>query len=499
MRKGSSETASTRKSSFTGNDSEPSDILKKIFLTCCVCNVLINMDHGIIPAATKEIEEDMDISEFELGLLGSLVYLGLVAGSISASVTFQKYSAKRILLFSGLGNIISLFIFPTSSNLFFLCLSRLFTGYFQVFFVIYFPVWIDIHGKEMRTKWLTLLQMSVVVGIFLGYAVTALFVQFLSWHASFYLQIVMLTFCMTRFVLFKEEDVSAGGHMQSTSVTMTFDAEDHYLPALTSTMFMAAGTNQDYNLADSSPTTPTPKEGLIDSDEMLSAGSPEKHRPSLKKNLRLLWKNEIYRYEMLSLTCLYFVVTGLQFWVSDYWRSVLFVEKETVFLVFSLITCTGPTLGVILGGLVLDKLGGYTGKYAVDFILVSGFLSSLAGTPTPFLESFPLTVVCMWLQMFFGGAIMPAVTGVMISSVPKSMRAVGNSIAQLFGNLLGFGPAPFLYGFVINLTGGDTSRWGMALLSAWGFQGVVHAWLGRRAKKRNILTVGDITKLGLIG
>jgi hypothetical protein len=86
----------------------------------------------------------------------------------------------------------------------------------------------------------------------------------------------------------------------------------------------------------------------------------------------------------------------------------------------------------------------------------------------------------------------------MISSVPKSMRAVGNSIAQLFGNLLGFGPAPFLYGLVINVTGGDNSRWGMALLSLWGFQGVVYAWLGRRAKRRNILTVGDITKLGLI-
>lgn len=453
------------------------------------------MDHGIIPAATKEIMSDMDISEFELGLLGSLVYLGLVAGSITASMTFQNYSAKRILLFTGFGNVISLFIFPNSSNLFFLCLSRITTGYFQVFFVIYFPVWIDIHGKELKTKWLTLLQMSVVIGIFLGYAVTALFVQFISWHASFYLQIVMLITCMTRFLLFKEEDVSVGGHTQAASMALTFDAEDHYLPAISGTMFVSPDTNQDYNLADSSPTTP--KEGLMEEDSL--GGSPEKNRPSLRKNLRILWKNEIYRWEMLSLTCLYFVVTGLQFWVSDYWRSVLGVEKETVFLVFSMITCTGPTLGVILGGLILDKLGGYTGKHAVDFILVSGLMSSISGIPVPFLDSFPGCIFCLWFQMFFGGAIMPAVTGVMISSVPKSMRAVGNSIAQLVGNLLGFGPAPFLYGFVINITGGDTSRFGMALMSLWGFQGVVYAWLGRRAKRRNVLTVGDISKLGLIG
>jgi MFS transporter, Spinster family, sphingosine-1-phosphate transporter len=382
MRKSSSETASTRKSSYSGNEFQPSRTLKTIFYTCCVCNVLINMDHGIIPAATREIMLDMDISEFELGLLGSLVYLGLVAGSITASMTFQKYSAKRILLFTGFGNVISLFIFPTSSNLFFLCMSRICTGYFQVFFVIYFPVWIDIHGKEMRTKWLTVLQMSVVIGIFLGYAVTAMFVQFLSWHASFYLQIMMLIACLTRFVIFKEEDVSAGSHQDSASSSLTFDAEDHVLPAIPSTMFIATETNQDYSLADSSPTTPN--NGLIDEDTL--SGSPEKNRPTLKKNLRVLWKNEIYRYEMLSLTCLYFVVTGLQFWVSDYWRIVLHVEKETVFLVFSMITCTGPTLGVVLGGLILDKFGGYTGKHAVDFILISGLLSSISGIPTPFLE-----------------------------------------------------------------------------------------------------------------
>ncbi len=41
---------------------------------------------------------------------------------------------------------------------------------------------------------------------------------------------------------------------------------------------------------------------------------------------------------------------------------------------------------------------------------------------------------------------MPAVMGLMISSVPKKLRAFANSTASLFHNLLGYLPAPFIYG-----------------------------------------------------
>jgi hypothetical protein len=41
---------------------------------------MINFDHGIIPAATTALKEDLKISNVNLGLLGSLVYLGLVLG-----------------------------------------------------------------------------------------------------------------------------------------------------------------------------------------------------------------------------------------------------------------------------------------------------------------------------------------------------------------------------------------------------------------------------------
>ena len=41
---------------------------------------MINVDHGILPACTTEVKEDLQLDNANLGLLGSLVYAGLVIG-----------------------------------------------------------------------------------------------------------------------------------------------------------------------------------------------------------------------------------------------------------------------------------------------------------------------------------------------------------------------------------------------------------------------------------
>ena len=46
--------------------------------------------------------------------------------------------------------------------------------------VIFFPVWVDLFGREKKTVWLTILQIGVPVGTVLGYALTFLSIQMLS-------------------------------------------------------------------------------------------------------------------------------------------------------------------------------------------------------------------------------------------------------------------------------------------------------------------------------
>jgi hypothetical protein len=55
----------------------------QIFKVFLLTYVIINMDHGVIPACTSELKEDLEFEDFFLGLLGSLVFLGFIAGSLT--------------------------------------------------------------------------------------------------------------------------------------------------------------------------------------------------------------------------------------------------------------------------------------------------------------------------------------------------------------------------------------------------------------------------------
>jgi len=112
--------------------------LKIMYSVACFANLVINLDHGILPACTQELKQDVSIDEFGLGLLGSVVYIGLMLGSITSGPLLQTYSSKKIIAGSTLGNIISLFIFPMTENFFLLCLSRGLVGFFQVSSILSF-------------------------------------------------------------------------------------------------------------------------------------------------------------------------------------------------------------------------------------------------------------------------------------------------------------------------------------------------------------------------
>jgi hypothetical protein len=51
----------------------------------------MNVDHGIIPAATSEIKASLDIGDSQLGVMGSLVYCGVVIAGFFAAKVYMYY------------------------------------------------------------------------------------------------------------------------------------------------------------------------------------------------------------------------------------------------------------------------------------------------------------------------------------------------------------------------------------------------------------------------
>ena len=136
-------------------------------------NILINLDHGILPACTKEMQEHYSMNDLELGFLGSIVYLGIVVFGTLAGALYQRLHSKYLTVAALLFLEGTLVIFVLSDLKWMALVFRFLTGGCQVFLLVYYPVWIDKFGCHLKTLWLTLLQICVPVGIFAGYGITA--------------------------------------------------------------------------------------------------------------------------------------------------------------------------------------------------------------------------------------------------------------------------------------------------------------------------------------
>jgi len=117
----------------------------------------------------------------------------------------------------------------------------------------------------------------------------------------------------------------------------------------------------------------------------------------------------------MSVTCLFFVITGIQFWISYYIHMVLEIDEKTVFICFAIICITAPTLGVLSGGYIIQKLGGYNDTRAIEICLKLGYITGVISIPLPFVSSLPTFIFLIWLLLFFGGAIVPGLTGININ------------------------------------------------------------------------------------
>lgn len=125
-----------------------------------------------------------------------MVYFGLTLGSFVAPFIIQRVPPKWLILGSLTFELICLVLFTLTSNFVVLMISRGGVGFFQVFMVIYFPVWVDLFApKKYSTLWMTLLQVAVPMGVTVGYVMTAIISTHTSWKWAFWVQTFIFSIC----------------------------------------------------------------------------------------------------------------------------------------------------------------------------------------------------------------------------------------------------------------------------------------------------------------
>ena len=105
-------------------------MIKFSFAVLLFLNLIINIDHGVMPAGAITIKEYLKISNTEYGLLGSIVFFGLVLGSLAATFIYNNVNPQIVLAAVMALNALSQLCFTMTQRYHFLIMSRFLTGFF---------------------------------------------------------------------------------------------------------------------------------------------------------------------------------------------------------------------------------------------------------------------------------------------------------------------------------------------------------------------------------
>jgi MFS family permease len=331
------------------------------------------------------------------------------------------------------------------SNFYLLLSSRFLTGFFQVFQTIYFPVWSDRFGKDdkQKTIFLTCYFLTAPMGVLFGYIISAWFISTVGWRYSFVLQSVcfmpiVIAICVTpaRYLNLNKPEP------QTEPLSSPLGSENEFL-------FLSP--KSFHNQAHQEQLSPVPNE-----------------RSTITLVKQLLTK-KLFVCLALALSGLFFIITGIQYWISDYLQIVYGVRAEEVYYYFAITCLTAPFMGVVVNGFIITSMGGYNNPKSFTLCVVVASLGMFTALPIPFLTSKYLTYSLIWLLLFNGAFLVPTLTGIMLNSVEESKKTTANSLATLGYNLFGYLPAPVIYGFV-SCRGSDAifaSRQALGCIMYW--------------------------------
>ena len=498
----------------------------KIYILFLISNLLLNYDTGVIPASLLEIQKEINFDYTEQALLGSLVYLGLSTASLFVSPIISKYGAKDVCSIVLLLNSLCCFIFSLSKDKFILFSNRFLMGITESFVVIYGPVWINNYSPQNKsTTWLGILHATTIFGMITGYIFSGIVINFMSnfFNWRFAIQIQGIFLIPVSILFYFEDDNYISIKFSSLEEEYEaninrYNSQKDFIHKINFTVESKNSRNIKSDILNSeraiyiqkkiySSNENILKEGEIGEEKKSKSQKKEKNSQKsyshysssmkniyinfLKKSIKIL-SNPIYISMTFGLCSVYFIVTNIQFWMTAYLIDIIGANPLLVVSVFSFSSITAPLLGILIGGTLSDNYGGYKGKNtykAIQMCVAFGLIAFIFAFPLGFIFSFIYITILLWAFLFFGAAIVPICTGIMISSIKQEDQATSNSLSQLIFNLGGYFLSPFLTGFIMDCFDDEKQGfiWGMRVGFWWVFFSVfslIFAWV-YEYKKRN--------------
>jgi predicted MFS family arabinose efflux permease len=447
---------------------EPISIQRKmrwiIFIILITVYIVISMDQGILSSTTTQLMEDFGMSERELGGFGSMSSLGSSLGCICSFTLINKFNRKYLLLSSICFDVLCLFFTTQTSNIILLYVCRTIAGLSQNFVSVYLPVWSDQFGvHKYKSIMISIIHLSSSIGYLFGYISGML----IGWENSFYLQnILIISHMLVIFVLLPDKYFSmtlmplkarqqfSNLNKKENKVEENQEEENKEDEIIVNKINDIDVDINDENYKENQHLIGNKKEVLKEEDneslfeDIQIVNNEDIRKESILVHLKVLIKSPIYLLMNTTLTSVFLIVAAVQFWINDYLENCLSIKnKNTRLYSFSAVVITSPPAGIMLGGILMGKLGGYDTEKAIYLPIIASFFVSVLANIAPLVTKIYFFFPIFWFYLFFGSLLLPVARGIVLVSIPRKYGGPANAVSNLIYSIIGRLPGPNLYAF----------------------------------------------------
>ena len=373
------------------------------------------LDQASINFSIKQFKIDLSLTDEEYGLFSSFNYVGKIVGSFIFMFLFNLCNRKYLCI------IIFLMYTPNFSALIFalpkplLYIARTLIGFTNIFLFTYFPVWCDQYGiHKYKPLMITLIQVILPLGSLLGSTLSSIF----KWRFSLIVEMSVLAIA---------------------AIIVMFISGDYFSQNIYS---VPREELEERKTNENDDVVSLFREG--DSNKDITGEQENKENKSV--SYKILFTTPSFVLWVFARAITYAPNLVLTNFLHEYLEDALGVSDENQRLgIYTVTGLVGPSIGAFLGGVVCTLLGGYETIKSRLLVVVTYGIYAVCALILTQINSVLYFSIVYGVMMFIFSANAPILTGIVLSSVPGTIRATASSVNSFMYNFLGQMPAPYVY------------------------------------------------------
>lgn len=307
----------------------------------------------------------------------------------------------------------------------------------------------DVAPVKYRTIYMGVFYLAMPVGIALGYGVSSLIASFLDWTVVFIgegIAIVPFAFLL---LMIPPSD-------QYRKDRIEREQSERILGENNSLLEKREENNSQVSVENSESQANIVTE--TDVTSQVDGNDPEEDRHyNLFQAIYHLIQNPVYMFALMGYTMYTFVIGALAFWGPTLVSKTLFIPMYAASLAFSAVSVVTGIIGSIVGGIILDKIGGSKGMAGsargLMLCAIFIFVALLIGFGAFSTNIIALYFILLFAAEFFIFCITSPVNVAFLSVVSTNLRNFSMSFQIFVIHAIGDFPSPYVMGWFADYIG----------------------------------------------